>query len=155
VRRLCDEHSSAAGTTLTAMLWSGRDAALAHIGNSRAYLLRDQVLYHITKDHTIAQLKVEAGEMSEEEAAESKDRFLLVGFLGDRLENVPELSVREGRIGDRYLLCTDGLLVGDARSIHHVLSTVEDPQRAAGRLVDEANAAGGPDNVACVVVDVR
>jgi PPM family protein phosphatase len=65
------------------------------------------------------------------------------------------MSAREGRVGDRYLLCTDGLLVLDARNIHHVLGTVKDPQRAAARLVEEVTAAGGLDNIACVVVDVR
>jgi serine/threonine protein phosphatase PrpC len=62
--------------------------------------------------------------------------------------------MREGRVGDRYLLCTDGLLVVDAQSIHHVLSTIEDPNTAATELVVQANAAGGPDNIGCVVVDV-
>lgn len=154
LRRLCDEHSSAAGAALTAMLWSGREFALAHIGDTRAYLLRDQVLFHITKDHTLARLKVELGEMTDEEAAASRDRSLLVRCLDGRTERLPDLSTRAGRIGDRYLLCTDGLLVMEARDLHDVLSTIEDPDAAAAELVVRANAAGGPDNLGCVVVDV-
>lgn len=155
LRLLCDEHSSGAFTTLTAMLFSGPRLALAHIGDSRAYLLRDQVLYFITEDHTIARLKVEAGEMTEEEAAGSRYRHLMTRFLDGRPDQVPDLYVREARIGDRYLLCTDGLAGVDARSIHHELSTVEDPQTAAEALVDRAAAADGPDDITCVVVDVR
>jgi PPM family protein phosphatase len=86
---------------------------------------------------------------------ESMDRNRLVRLIGDRGESSPDMSVREGRIGDRYLLCTDGLLLRDARSIHQVLGTVEDPRRAAARLVDDALAASGPDHVTCVVVDLR
>jgi PPM family protein phosphatase len=154
LRSLCGGSSSAAGATLTAMLWSGWEFALAHIGDTRAYLLRDQVLFHITKDHTLAQLKVDMGELTDEEAAASKDRFLLVRCLPGRAEPAPDLSRREARSGDRYLLCTDGLLMLDAQSIHGILTTVEDPNAAATELVKRANAAGGMDNIGCVVVDV-
>jgi PPM family protein phosphatase len=152
---LCDEHSSSAGASCTAMLWSGQQMALAHIGDTRAYLLRDQALFHVTKDHTVAQLKVDAGEMTYEQAATSKDRSRLVRCLDGRSERVPDLYKRETRLGDRYLLCTDGLLVVDVRVIYDVLSTIEDPNAATAELVARANAAGGPDNIGCVVVEVR
>lgn len=151
LRMLCDEHSSGAFTTLTALLFSGPRLTVAHIGDSRAYLLRDQVLFQITEDHTVARLKVEAGELTEEEAASSRYGHLLVRVLDGRPERVPDLMARESRAGDRYLLCTDGFATVDARSIHHSLTTIEDPQAAATTLVDQA---GDADDVTCVVVDV-
>ncbi|MBC6457164.1 PP2C family protein-serine/threonine phosphatase [Actinomadura sp. HBU206391] len=143
------------GTTLTAMLWSGSQIALVHIGDSRAYLLRNGELFQITHDHTLVQSLVDEGRISIDEAAVHPQRSLLLRALDGRGEVDPDLSLREARVGDRYLLCSDGLSgVVSAETIHQVLTGVADPEQAVRQLIDLANRGGGPDNITCVVADV-
>ena len=143
------------GTTLTAMLWAGNQVALVHIGDSRAYLLRDGSLFQITHDHTLVQSLVDEGRISPDEAASHPQRSLLLRALDGRGEVDPDLSLREAKIGDRYLLCSDGLSgVVTAETIFQVLTDVDDPEDAVRQLIDLANRGGGPDNITCVVADV-
>ncbi|MFC6883579.1 Stp1/IreP family PP2C-type Ser/Thr phosphatase [Actinomadura yumaensis] len=143
------------GTTLTAMLWAGNQVALVHIGDSRAYLLRDGSLFQITHDHTLVQSLVDEGRISPEEAASHPQRSLLLRALDGRGEVDPDLSLREAKVGDRYLLCSDGLsTVVTAETIFQVLTDVADPEQAVRQLIDLANRGGGPDNITCVVADV-
>ncbi|WP_435975516.1 MerR family transcriptional regulator [Streptomyces sp. Qhu_M48] len=144
------------GTTLTAALWTGGRLALAHVGDSRAYLLRDGTLVRLTRDHTVVQALVDAGELDPAEAADRPDRALLLKALdGGDVPPEPELGVHEARPGDRYLLCTDGLsAVAPAEDIRRALAAGATPDDAAGALVALARDLGGPDNVACVVADV-
>ncbi|WP_344245901.1 Stp1/IreP family PP2C-type Ser/Thr phosphatase, partial [Actinocorallia libanotica] len=143
------------GTTLTAMLWSGSQVALAHIGDSRAYLLRNGELFQITHDHTLVQSLVDEGRISLDDAATHPQRSLLLRALDGRNEVEPDLSLREAQIGDRYLLCSDGLSgVVSAETIHQVLTAQETPEAAIRQLIDLANRGGGPDNITCVVADV-
>ncbi|TNY37778.1 Stp1/IreP family PP2C-type Ser/Thr phosphatase [Thermomonospora catenispora] len=143
------------GTTLTAMLWSGSQVALVHIGDSRAYLLRDGSLYQITHDHTLVQSLVDEGRISPDEAASHPQRSLLLRALDGRGEVDPDLSLREAKVGDRYLLCSDGLSgVVTAETIFQVLTEYADPEDAVRQLIDLANRGGGPDNITCVVADV-
>src|SRR5690348_5667013 len=138
------------GTTLTAMLWSGSHIALVHIGDSRGYLLRNGELFQITHDHTLVQSLVDEGRLSLDEAASHPQRSLLLRALDGRNEVEPDLSLREAQIGDRYLLCSDGLSgVVSAETIHQVLSNHEDPEQAIRQLIDLANRGGGPDNITC------
>jgi serine/threonine protein phosphatase PrpC len=136
------------GTTLTALLWSGPRVALAHIGDSRCYLLRDGGLEQLTDDHTMDQL-LGTGSDSPQLS------HVLFRVLDGRADRSPDLTLREGRMGDRYLLCSDGLTdaVDDA-AIERVLASAARPADAVGRLIDIANEAGGPDNVTCVVADL-
>ena len=97
------------GTTLTAMLWSGSTVALCHIGDSRAYLLRDGEFYQITHDHTLVQSLVDDGRLSPEQAHTHPQRSLVMRALQSSTDAEPDLSVREAVVGDRYLLCSDGL----------------------------------------------
>ncbi len=97
------------GTTLTALLWTGQRLGLVHVGDSRAYLLRDGVLTQITQDHTWVQRLVDEGRITEEEASTHPQRALLMRALGSGEHVEPDLSVREVRAGDRYLICSDGL----------------------------------------------
>ncbi|MFA1549637.1 Stp1/IreP family PP2C-type Ser/Thr phosphatase [Actinomadura chokoriensis] len=143
------------GTTLTAMLWAGNQVALVHIGDSRAYLLRDGSLFQITHDHTLVQSLVDEGRISPDEAASHPQRSLLLRALDGRGEVDPDLSLREAMVGDRYLLCSDGLSgVVTAETIFQVLTDVDDPEQAVRQLIDLANRGGGPDNITCVVADV-
>ena len=139
------------GTTLTALLWTGSRLALVHIGDSRAYLLRDGELFRITHDHTVVQSLIDEGRLTEEEATAHPQRALLLKSLGT---GNPDLRLHEAAPGDRYLLCSDGLsgVLPDAR-IRQLLTTGA-PDAAVQTLVDAANEAGGPDNVSCVVADV-
>jgi len=141
------------GTTLTALLFAGSRIALCHIGDSRGYLLRDGVLAQITHDDTFVQAMIDEGRITEEEARSHPQRNLILRALnGNDVE--PDLSIREARVDDRYLLCSDGLsgVVSD-ETIHEALE-IPDPQESANRLIELALRGGGPDNITCVVADV-
>jgi protein phosphatase len=153
--RLAEEREEA-GTTLTAMLWTGSQLALVHIGDSRAYLLRGGELFRITHDHTLVQSMVDEGRLTAEEAASHPQRSLLVRALGAGTGSaVPELRLQDAQVGDRYLLCSDGLSgVVPEEDVRGVIVGAQDPDQAVRGLVALANASGGPDNVSCVVADV-
>ena len=141
------------GTTLTAILFDGNRIGLAHIGDSRGYLLRDGELTQITKDDTFVQTLVDEGRITREEAHSHPQRSLIMRALtGHEVE--PTLTMREARAGDRYLLCSDGLSdpVSD-ETIREALQ-IPDVAEAAYRLIELALRGGGPDNVTVVVADV-
>jgi protein phosphatase len=143
------------GTTLTAMLWSLPRVALCHIGDSRAYMLRDGELYQITRDHTLVQSLLDEGRISQDEAATHPQRSLILRALDSRTGAEPDLSLREALPGDRYLLCSDGLSdVVTEETLHRTLLAIHDPDEAVVQLVELANRAGGPDNITCIVADV-
>jgi PPM family protein phosphatase len=143
------------GTTLTAMLWSLPRVALIHIGDSRAYMLRDGELYQITRDHTLVQSLLDEGRISQDEAATHPQRSLILRALDSRTDAEPDLSLREALPGDRYLLCSDGLSdVVTEETLHRTLLAIPDPDEAVVQLVELANRAGGPDNITCIVADV-
>jgi protein phosphatase len=144
-----------AGTTLTAMLWTGSQLALVHVGDSRVYLLRDGELFQITHDHTMVQSMVDEGRLSPEEAATHPQRALLIRALGQGADATHDLRLHDARQGDRYLLCSDGLsTVVPTDEVRRVLSEISDPEPAVRALITLANGSGGPDNVSCVVADV-
>nr|BFD85014.1 hypothetical protein StreXyl84_44150 [Streptomyces sp. Xyl84] len=145
-----------AGTTLTALLWTGSRLALVHVGDSRAYLLRGGGLFRVTQDHTVVQAMLDEGRLTPEEAVSHPQRALLLRALdGGGTPPVPDLRLHDPLPGDRYLLCSDGLsaVVPDDR-IQALLARAADPDAAVRSLVEAANTAGGPDNVSCVVADV-
>jgi len=143
------------GTTLTALLWMDDQVAVCHIGDSRAYLLRDGDLYQITRDHTLIQSLVDEGRLSPAAAANHPQRSLIIRALQGSTEADPDLAMHTAKLGDRYLLCSDGLtdVVGD-EDVHEVLSAVRDADEAVGRLIALAIRNGGPDNITCIVADV-
>jgi protein phosphatase len=143
------------GTTLTAMLWTGSGLALVHIGDSRAYLLRGGELFQITTDHTMVQSMVDDGRLTPEEATAHPQRALLLKALWGTSEARPDIRLHDAEAGDRYLLCSDGLsAVVPPEEVRRVISSGAEPEAAVRELVDLAIAAGGPDNVSCVVADV-
>lgn len=144
------------GTTLTAMLMTGDRIGLAHVGDSRAYLLRNDRLEQVTRDDTYVQMLAERGHLTPEEAAGHPQRNVLIKVLrGDGDGASAQLRIRTAKPGDRYLLCSDGLSdYVDAADIERVLIQVADPGQAAEELVELTLRAGAPDNVTCVVGDV-
>jgi protein phosphatase len=143
-----DHRLDGMGTTLTAMLWSDSSAALAHIGDSRGYLLRQGELRQITEDHTLGKLIADV-------AVSARLAPALVRYLDGRADRVPDLTVRDIRPGDRYLLCSDGLTgVVTDEIMREVLASAEDAEQAVGQLVSLANDGGGPDNTTVIIVDV-
>jgi len=143
------------GTTLTALLWSEGYAALCHIGDSRAYLLRDGRLVQITRDHSLVQSLVDDGTITEDDVPTHPYRSLLLRALDGRTIAEPDLTPLETYPGDRFLLCSDGLSdVVSEQALHQVLTAVRDLDEVTLRLVELAIAGGGPDNITCVVADV-
>jgi protein phosphatase len=143
------------GTTVTALLRTGNKIAVAHIGDSRAYLLRDGTLAQITHDHSFVQSLVDEGRITEEEAEGHPQRSLVTRVLTGQQGDEPDLAMREARIGDRYLLCSDGLSGFVARdTIQEILEQGLEPGKTADRLVELAMRAGAPDNVTCIIGDV-
>lgn len=143
------------GTTLTALLWTGRRLGLVHVGDSRAYLLRDGVLTQITQDHTWVQRLVDEGRITEEEATTHPQRSLLMRALGSGDHVEPDLSIREVRAGDRYLICSDGLSgVVSHQTMEETLASYQGPQETIQALIQLALRGGGPDNITCIVADV-
>lgn len=142
------------GTTLTALLRAGSKLGLAHVGDSRCYLLRGGELTQITRDHTFVQGLVDDGRITAEQADHHPQRSLLLRALDGRTEVEVDLSVREAREGDRYLLCSDGLSgVVSEETITEALGQGT-PEQAVATLVELALRGGGPDNVTAVVADV-
>lgn len=144
------------GTTLTAIMLSatGSCLALAHIGDSRAYLLRDGLLEQLTKDDTFVQLLVDEGLITAEQASHHPRRAVVTKAVqGDDIE--PSYHTVVPREGDRWLLCSDGLsnVVRD-ESLAETLAGYPDLDECARRLVDLALRAGGPDNVSVIVADI-
>jgi serine/threonine protein phosphatase PrpC len=141
------------GTTLTVALSWGKDLLVAHIGDSRAYLLRERRLYRLTRDHTLVQDLADRGGLCPGEAATHRLRHVLTKALGAQGGPV-EPDVQEFALedGDGLLLCTDGLteMVQEER-IAEVLGRGETSAQACQRLVEEALRAGGKDNVTVVV----
>ncbi|MFB7913647.1 PP2C family protein-serine/threonine phosphatase [Streptomyces sp. NPDC056061] len=143
------------GTTLTALLWTGQRLGLVHVGDSRAYLLRDGVLTQITQDHTWVQRLVDEGRITEEEATTHPQRALLMRALGSGDHVEPDLSIREVRVGDRYLICSDGLSgVVSHQTMEETLASYQGPQETIQELIQLALRGGGPDNITCIVADV-
>ena len=144
------------GTTVSAILRSGSQIAIAHIGDSRIYLLRDGTLKQITADHTFVQRLVDSGRITPEEAAVHPRRSVLMRVLGD-VDAAPEIdtTVFDVLAGDRWLLCSDGLssYVSDDK-IAQALKSLPAVKDAADRLVKESLDQGAPDNVTVVIVDI-
>ena len=149
-----DPELAGMGTTVTGVFWLDGRLAIVHVGDSRAYLLRDGELMQLTHDHTYVQTLVDAGRITEDEAAVHPRRSLLMRALDGVNPVEADLSIREARVGDRLMLCTDGL--SGVMSSEEIATRLRDgdPTGAVTRLVDFALERGAPDNVTVVVADV-
>lgn len=149
-----DPKLSGMGTTMTAMLAGPTSIQIVHVGDSRAYLLRDGNLRRLTRDHTVADRLAREGKIRAEEADRHPQRSVLERAIGVYPDVSVDVEVVDVRPGDRIVLCTDGLtsMLTDPE-ILDVLLAESDPETASRRLCDEAVRAGGSDNVTAVVVD--
>jgi protein phosphatase len=143
------------GTTLIAILRSQDKLVLAHIGDSRAFLVRDGEVTQITKDHSFVQSLVDEGRITPEEASVHPQRSLVTRVLTGQSTDEPDLVVRQARVGDRYVIASDGLTdYVTAETVTTVLTETSDPDECCERLVALALRAGAPDNVTIVIGDV-
>jgi PPM family protein phosphatase len=143
------------GTTLVALLLDGTRVGVGHIGDSRAYLLRDGELHQLTHDHTLVQSLVDEGRITADEAADHPRRSVLVRTLQEGSPPEPDVFPVDGQLGDRFLVCSDGVTgVLNDDELHAVLVDVAEPADAVERIIELANDGGGPDNITCVVADL-
>jgi protein phosphatase len=155
-RSASDRELRGMGTTVTALQAAGDSGRIAHVGDSRAYLLREGALQQLTQDHTLVQQMVDEGNLEAEEAERHPARHIMTRALGiEERVDVDQLTL-DLHAGDRILLSSDGLsamLSGD--DIRDLLERPTDPQATADALVELAVERGGEDNVTVVVVDVQ
>ena len=144
------------GTTLVMAYVADGQAHVAHVGDSRAYVLNDARIQQITVDHSLVQRLVDTKQLTAEEARIHPQRNVIYKNLGDRAAVSPDITRVELQPGDRLLLCSDGLnTVVDDAQIHHIVMAAASPQDACQQLIDAANAAGGPDNITAIIVQME
>jgi PPM family protein phosphatase len=156
-----DEKLSGMGTTVVAIRFGGTQreplAEVAHVGDSRAYLVRGGEMNPITEDHSLVAELVRSGDLTRDQAAEHPQKNLITRALGADDDVDVDTTVLPTEAGDRVLLCSDGLsdMVPEARISEILLESLEDPERAARNLLSAALDAGGNDNITVIVVDVK
>ena len=144
------------GTTLVVAFWHPNGMTYGHVGDSRLYRLREGRLERLTRDHTLVQEQLEQGSISAEQARYAANRNVLTRAVGIDAEVEADVRTRATRRDDLYLLCSDGLtdMMSDDEIVHTLLNCGADVSRAAERLVELANEAGGHDNVSVVIARV-
>jgi serine/threonine protein phosphatase PrpC len=144
------------GTTLTGGLIKDDALTLIHVGDSRAYLMHDDKLSQLTEDHSWVAEMMRRGELTAEQAAVHPHRSIITRALGTDYDVEPDIVEARVEVGDRLLLCSDGLsgMISDER-MAEILRQGEGPQKTAAALVDAAVAAGGEDNVTVIVVEFK
>jgi protein phosphatase len=151
------EDARNAGTTLCLALVYGLQAIVANVGDSRAYLLHDGQLRQITRDHSVVQQLIDAGEAQADERYTHPQRNVIYRSLGARDSVEPDIFTLTLAPGDHLLLCTDGLweMIRDDEAMARIISAAASLQAACQELVDAANAAGGQDNIGLALAQVR
>jgi serine/threonine protein phosphatase PrpC len=153
---LAEHEHHGMGTTLTAAYLDGGYVAIAHVGDSRAYLFRDGQLARLTQDHSLVEELRQRGKLTEEEAAEHPQRSIITRALGPEPEVQVDTSSQAVRSGDVLLLCSDGLTsMISEQQIGQILASAPSLKAAADELINSANAAGGKDNITVVLFRVE
>jgi protein phosphatase len=144
------------GTTVVAVLLRGEQALIAHVGDSRVYLINASRIEQLTVDHSLVESLVIANQISREEARAHPNANVIYRTVGDQANVAVDLRVARLMPGDRLLLCSDGLsgMITD-ETIHQLVMNAPSPQPACDALVDAANAAGGEDNCTVILVELR
>jgi PPM family protein phosphatase len=141
------------GTTVVAAIADGDIMSFAHVGDSRAYLIRDNTLTRITNDHSWVFEQVQAGMLTEAEAEKHPLRNVITRALGGALQVNPDASEIQAKPGDMFLLCSDGLTgMVPEEEILKIVAENADPVVACQKLIDEANERGGLDNITAILV---
>jgi PPM family protein phosphatase len=151
-RSRADRQRAGMGTTLTAAYVDDAHVAIAHVGDSRAYLFRDGTLQRLTQDHSLVDELVRRGKLTEEQAAEHPQRSIITRALGPEPDVEVDTWTYPVRAGDVVLLCSDGLtsMISEER-VREILATHDNLDEAADALINEANEAGGRDNITVVL----
>jgi protein phosphatase len=151
-----DPAASGMGTTITAALVEGTSVAFGHVGDSRAYLVRDGVMEQLTEDHSLVNELMKSGKLSPEEAETHPQRSVITRALGTDPDVDVDTFVVEARENDLFLICSDGLttMVGDEEILELLERHHDDLDRAAKSLVAAANRAGGEDNITVVAFTI-
>lgn len=157
-RSLNDPKTAGMGTTVTAALVDASSGAVAigHVGDSRAYLLRDGALEQLTTDHSLVAELVESGVLTPEEAERHPQRSAITRALGTEATVEVDAFTVQAESGDLFLVCSDGLsaMISDDAVTSTIESVERDPERAADALVAAANARGGEDNITVVLFEI-
>jgi PPM family protein phosphatase len=147
-----DRDRAGMGTTIAAVHVGDDEVAVAHVGDSRAYRLRDGVLEPLTRDHSLVQALIDQGRLTEEEAAHHPQRSIITRALGPEPSVEVETRTYRAEPGDVFLLCSDGLTsMVDDDTVARIIASAGDLHAAARKLIDAANAAGGRDNITVVL----
>ena len=151
-----DDTTSGMGTTMTVALVENGTVAIGHVGDSRAYLVRDGALEQLTQDHSLVAELIRSGKLSPEEAESHPQRSVITRALGTDPDVDVDTYTIESRPGDVFLLCSDGLtsMVGDAAILEAIEEHGGDLDRAARELVTRANRGGGEDNITVVFFEI-
>jgi serine/threonine protein phosphatase PrpC len=154
-RARADASHSGMGTTLTGALVSDDEVSIVHVGDSRAYLFREGELRQLTRDHSLVEELRRRGQLTPEEAEEHPQRSIITRALGPEPEVELDVHTHQARAGDVFLLCSDGLtsMVREER-LREILTGARTLDEAVDRLVNEANEAGGRDNITVVAFRV-
>lgn len=145
------------GTTIVVLALTGGQAVIGHVGDSRAYLLRDGALERLTSDHSWVNEQVKLGLLTDEDAQRHPMRNIVTRALGNRSNAEVDFNICPVQEGDTFLLCSDGLnTMLEDREIRDLLTEkAEDPESACGALVDAANSRGGEDNTTVIVLQIE
>ena len=149
-----DPEREGMGSTVTALMFDGQRLGLAHLGDSRAYRMRDGLLYQLSHDHTFVQSLVDEGRISQEEAFTHPHRNLILRVLDGRPDSDPDLEMLDVQAGDRLMLCSDGLPDYVSDEVIAASMASGTPDSVVVELITHALEAGSNDNVTCVVADV-
>ena len=155
-RSQADSSASGMGTTVTAALLEGDVVRIGHVGDSRAYRIRNGLLEQLTRDHSLVAELMRDGKLSQEEAEMHPQRSVITRALGTEPDVDVDVDTIDAHAGDLFLLCSDGLttMIGDEAILRIVEEQRDDLDRAAKTLVSAANAAGGEDNITVVLFEI-